>query len=217
MHLLTVIRDTASTTVTAVPYEDFDEAHRALMSHVIADDLYLHADWPIPVNVAKFTLVNVDDRDELTRRPRVVGTATIAPFIGGAIESAPYCARNAQRWITDHEATWYQGSERDCGARFPLALMHAAQAEARNLFTAGTCYAQAAQLAGVSHDEARPHQRTFDRLRHVAISLARTKPNLSADELATEVSSHLGADITEHQTAGLIWWVALLIWGVHAP
>lgn len=215
MHQLTVTRGT--TTTTAVPYEDFDEAHRALMSHVIADDLYLHADWPMPVNVAKFTLVNVDDCDELTRRPRVVGTATIAPCVGGPIESPPYSARHAQRWITDHEATWYQGSDHDHGAGFPLAVLHAAQAEARYLFTAGTTYSQAAELAGVSHDEARPHQRTFDRLRPIAISRARTQPNLTPDALAEEVRSHLSVDITEHQTAGLIWWFALLIWGVRAP
>lgn len=212
MHLLTVTSDTTTT----VPYDDFDEAHRALMSHVIADDLYLHADWPMPVNVAKFTLVNVDDRDDLTRRPRVVGTATIAPYVGGPIESPHYSAGNAQQWINHHEVTWRHGRDHEPGAGLPLALLHAAKAEARHLFTAGTTYNQAAELAGVSHDEARPHQRTFDRLRSVAIELARTKPNLAADDLAEEIRSHLGVDTTEHQTAGLIWWAALLIWGVNA-
>lgn len=213
MHQLTVIRDTATSTV---PYEDFADAHRALMSHVIADDLYLHADWPMPANAAKFTLVNINSRDEHTRHPRVVGTAVIEPLIGGPIESPRFCAHNAQQWITHHDVTWRHGHDDDPGTGLPLAILHAAKAEARQLFTAGTTYNQAADLAGVSRDEARPHQRTFDRLRAHAITIARTKPDLSADELADEVRTHLGPDTTEQQTAGLIWWVALLIWAAHA-
>lgn len=47
MHELTIATDDTTNTT---PYNDFDDAFRALMSHVIAEDLYLHAKWPTPHN-----------------------------------------------------------------------------------------------------------------------------------------------------------------------
>ncbi len=62
------------TTTNTTPHNDFDDAFRALMSHVVAQDLYLHAQGPAPRTA--FTLVSLDER---ARESRIIGTATIAP------------------------------------------------------------------------------------------------------------------------------------------
>lgn len=213
MHQLTI---TTATDTTTTSHDDFDDAHRAMMSRVIAADLYLHADSPTPPNVTMFTLVDVHNVDELTRRPRVTGTAVIAPVTGGPVVPAEHSAFNALLWISQHDLAWHRDHSHEPSGRFPLAILHAAGAEAHQLFTAGTLYNQAAELAGVSRDEARPHQRTFDHIHAHVVALARSGRTLIPAELAAEVCGHLGKDTSPQQTAALIWWAALVMWGVNA-
>jgi hypothetical protein len=73
MHQLTIATDTATSTTG---HDDFADAHRALMSHVIAHDLYLRASWPTSRTAVTFKLVSLDHTDH---RPRIAGTATIEP------------------------------------------------------------------------------------------------------------------------------------------
>lgn len=212
MHQLTI--DLGDTKRTA-PYDDFEAAHRMLMSHVVAEDLYLHTDWSTPQPGTTFTLLKVEQD---CTRPRVVGTATIAPAPAKPVEAPYYCAQQALRWIADHKAVWMVGADNDPGVRYPLAVLTGARAEARGWFSAGAIYSEAATLAGVDIDEVpRPRQVTLEVLRDHAIAAGRADQPLNAAELATEVQRHLTADVTPQQTAALIWWAALLTWGVNAP
>jgi len=70
MHQLTIATDAATSTTG---HDDFADAHRALMSHVIAQDLYLHASWPTPRTAATFKLISLDPAG---REPLITGTAT---------------------------------------------------------------------------------------------------------------------------------------------
>jgi hypothetical protein len=212
MHQLTIdLGDTKRT----VPYDDFEAAHRMLMSHVVAEDLYLHTDWSSPQPGTTFKLLKVDQD---CTRPRVVGTATIALAPAKPVDAPYYSAQEALRWIADHEAVWMFGADNDPGVRYPLAVLTAARAEARGWFSAGAIYTEAASLAGVDIDEVpRPRQVTLEVLRDHAIAAGRREHPLNAADLATEVQRHLTADVTPQQTAALIWWAALLIWGVNAP
>ena len=212
MHQLTIATDTATSTTG---HDDFADAHRALMSHVIAQDLYLHANWPAPRTTAAFKLVSLDPAD---RQPRVAGTATIEPAPAKPVMGPYYSAEAALRWTADHASTWRHGCDTDPGVRYPLAVLTAARAEARYWFTAGTIYNEAASLSDVASAEVpRPRQSTFEILRDSAISAGRHASITNAAQLAAAVQTQLTADITPQQTAALIWYYALILWGVNAP
>jgi hypothetical protein len=211
MHQLTIdLGDTKRT----VSYDDFEAAHRMLMSHVVAEDLYLHTDWSSPQPGTTFKLLKVDQD---CTRPRVVGTATIALAPAKPVDAPYYSAQEALRWIADHKAVWMFGADNDPGVRYPLAVLTAARAEARGWFSAGAIYTEAASLAGVDIDEVpRPRQVTLLVLRDHAITAGRNASITTAAELADAVQAQLTADITAQQTAALIWYYALILWGVTA-
>ena len=212
MHQLTIeLDDTTSTT----PYNDFETAHQQLLSHVIAKDLYLHVDSDDRETGTTFQLVRVTER---TTRPRIVGTARIEPAPATPVADPYYSAHAALCWIADRDTIWLHGCDTDSGARYPLAVLTAARAEARRWVAAGTIYDEAAELAGVDNDQVpRPHHATLAILRDEIVTDAalRAEP-LPAAGLAAEVQRLLPANTTPHQTAALIWWSALLMWGATA-
>jgi hypothetical protein len=211
MHRLTITTDDATRTIAC---DDFADAHRALLSHVIAQDLYLHASWRTPRTAVTFKLISLDPA---SHRPRITGTATIEPTPVKPVIGPYYSAEAALRWTADHTATWRHGCDTDPGVRYPLAVLTAARAEARYSFTAGTIYNEAAGLSDVGIAEVpRPRQNTFENLRESAISAGRNGGITNATELAAAVQTELSADITPQQTAALIWYYALILWGVTA-
>lgn len=211
MHQLTIATDTATHTT---PHDDFADAHRALMSHVIAQDLYLHASWPTPRTAVTFKLVRLDPAEH---RPLITGTATIEPAPAKPVIGPYYSAEAALRWTADQSVIWRHGCDTDPGVRYPLAVLTAARAEARYSFTAGTIYNEAAELSDVGiADVPRPRQNTLEILRSSAINAARNQSITTAAELAHAVQAHLTVDITPQQTAALIWYYALILWGVTA-
>lgn len=211
MHELTITTGTAHHTT---PYNDFGDAHRALMSHVIAEDLYLHAQWPTPRTVTAFKLVSLDaDRGET----RIAGTATIAPSIGKPVVGHYYSAAQALAWISDHTVSWNHGRDDEPGIRYPRAVLSAARAEARGHVIAGMIFSETAALCDAANpDMARPSQHTFERLRDSARTAGHTGATLNPAALADAVHSELTPDITAEQTAALIWYYALITWGVTA-
>lgn len=212
MHQLTIATDTATSTTG---HDDFADAHRALMSHVIAQDLYLHASWPAPRTAATFKLVSLDPAD---RQPHFTGTATIEPAPAKPVIGPYYSAEAALRWTADHSATWRHGCDTDPGVRHLLAVLTAAHAEARYWVTAGTIYDEAADLSDVASTEVpRPRQNTFEILRDSAITAGQNASITNAAELARAAQAQLTADITPQQTAALIWYYALILWGLNAP
>jgi hypothetical protein len=62
----------------------------------------------------------------------------------------------------------------------------------------------------------RPRQNTFEILRDSAITAGRNGSITTAAELADAVQAQLTADITPQQTAALIWYYAVILWGVTA-
>lgn len=210
MHQLTITRsDTDPTTVPG--FVDFEDAHRMLMSHAIGEDLYLHANATTNTAATTFKLVKLDG--EPTPRPRVVGTATIEPEPAKPVVSNHYSAKAAQQWIADHVCDYQHGSG------YAGNVLTVAYAEARRQFRAGTLYDEAVRLSDNGNEDVpRPHRHTrLEILRDHAIELGRSGRTLTPAELADEVQRHLTPDITPQQTAALIWWTALLIWGVTTP
>lgn len=212
MHELTIATD--DTTNTA-PYNDFDEAFSALMTHIKAQDLYLHAKWPTPRTTTAFKLVSLD---EVAGKSRIVGTATIAPSSGKTVVAPYYSATAAQRWISENTTTWETGCDTDPGARYPRAVLTAARAEARGWFAAGIIYPEAASLSDAGNaDVPRPMHHIFERLRDSATRAGRNATITTPAELAAAVAEQLHPHITDEQTAALIWYYALILWGVTAP
>ncbi|MBN3459766.1 hypothetical protein JNN96_37680 [Mycobacterium sp. DSM 3803] len=212
MHQLTIeLDDTTST----MPYSDFETAHQQLLSHVIAKDLYLHANSRNGEPGTSFQLVRVNGHPT---RPRVVGTARIEPAPANPVATPYYSARAALDWIAERDAIWLQGCDTDSGVRYPLAVLTAARAEARRWVAAGTIYDEAAELAGIDNNQVpRPHHATLAILRDEIVTAAalRAQP-LPAAALASEVQRILPAETTPQQTDALIWWSALLMWGATA-
>lgn len=139
-------------------------------------------------------------------------TDTSAPVI------APYySAQAAMSWTAEHNTSWLFGHDTDPGLRYPLAVLTSACAEARRALPAGTIYCEAASLSDAgTADVARPAQDTFDRLRDSAIAAGQDNSITNAAELAAAGQTQLGEDITAAQTAALIWYYALILWGVTA-
>jgi hypothetical protein len=195
-------------------HDDFPDAHQALMSHVIAEDLYLHATEQGTRECPRFTLLQMPDND---RGTRIVGTATIAAAAGKPVVGSYYSAHSALRWTADHTATWRHGCDTDPGVRYPLAVLTAARAEARYCFRAGTIFHEAAALSDAGNAEVpRPSQHVLEQLRHSAVTTAHAQTPIAAAELAAAVETELPENITAEQTAALIWFYALILWGVTA-
>jgi len=213
MHDLTIIVDQTAKTV---PYNDFNEAHRALMSHIIAKDLYLHPALESPREATTFQLVSIDDTARRPQ-PRVIGTATITPSAGKAVVSPYYSATAALRWTEGQNILWEAGSDTDPGARYPLAVLTAAHAEARRIVAAGNIYSEAAALSDAGTREVpRPTKHVFERLRDSAITAGDDGSITTPAELAAAVQAQLTGCHTAEQTAALIWYYALILWGVTA-
>ncbi|MDQ2626862.1 MAG: hypothetical protein M3Y90_07645 [Actinomycetota bacterium] len=209
MYDLTIATDT-STHATACT--DIDDAHRALRSHIIAQDLYLRALPFAPTPATAFELISLDGN-----RPRIVGTATLAPTPEKPVIAPYYSAQAAMSWTADHNTTWRFAHDADPGVRYPLSVLTSAHAEAQRAVAAGTIYCEAASLSHAGPaDVARPSQDTFDRLRDSAIDAGQENSITNAAELAAAVQTQLGQDISAAQTAALIWYYALILWGVTA-
>jgi hypothetical protein len=195
-------------------HDDFPDAHQALMSHVIAEDLYLHATEQGTRECPRFTLLQMPDDD---RGTRIVGTATIATAAGKPVVGNYYSAHAALRWTADHTATWRHGCDTDPGVRYPVAVLTAARAEARYCFRAGTIFHEAAALSDAGNAEVpRPSQHLLEQLRHSAATAGRAQTPITAAELAAAVETELLQNTTAEQTAALIWFYALILWGVTA-
>lgn len=211
MYELTITTAEAAQTTD---HHDFPEAHHALMSHVIAEDLYLHATERGTPECPSFTLLHMAERE---RGTRIVGTATIAATPAKNVVGNYYSAHAALRWTTEHTVTWRHGCDTDPGVRYPLAVLTAARAEARYSFRAGSIYHEAAALSDAGTAEVpRPSQHLLEQLRHSAVTAGHAQTAITAAELAAAVETELTENITAEQTAALIWFYALILWGVTA-
>jgi hypothetical protein len=217
VYLLTIDHDSRAVSISDHP--DFDAAHNTLLEDVVGADYYLK---PIQTTQphTSYELVQLldDDTEPLQRRrePRTAGHAVIEhrPEPVKLADSPYYVAVAAQRWITDHAPVWTHGADTDPGAHYPLAVLTAAQAEGRCWFSAGTLLREAAHLADVE-PIAHPDQVTLEALRHSAIT-ASGRSARSPAALAATVQELLPAHTTAADTAALIWWYALIAWGVTA-
>lgn len=212
------IDDAGTNTNNVTVHPNYDSAHRSLIDYVIGADYYLHR-IPTTTPATRYELLDLGDAADqdapAASQPRSTGCAVIDQLPDTAADAdTPYCAAvAAQRWITDHRQLWSHGADTDPGARYPLAVLTAARAEARCWFCAGTLLREAAQLAGVEPPP-HPDQPTLDTLRHTAIQHRSTT---TAAELAAAVQETLPLGMPPAHTAALIWWFALLAWGVNAP
>jgi hypothetical protein len=215
MHQLTIDHHDESVAVTYHP--DFDDAYRALVKYVVGADYYLR---PVKGTAAhtRYQLLRLADLDDPTptRHPRITGSATITQLRDAELRvSAPYfAARDAQRRIADHAGTWLHGSDNDPGYRYPMTVLAMAHGEARCHLRAGTLFPEAARLAGVEDSDS-PGQAALEALRHNAIS-STSNPDDPAT-IANAVAQLLPAGTGDHQSAALVWYYALIRWGVNAP
>ena len=207
--------------VTISDHPDRDDAHGALLRYVIGADYYLR---PIQLGGAhsSYELLQLGELAEpdreLYRGPRCAGHAVIEELATQASVPAdsPYnAAAAAWHWIDDHRDIWDHGSDTDAGTRYPLAVFTAARAEARCWFSAGTLIREAAHLAGVE-PIANPDQAPLENLRQAASTATRSCPEPGPAEIAAAVAQFITADTAPGHTAALIWWYALLTWGVRA-
>lgn len=205
--------------VTITDHPDRDEAHRNLIEYIRGADYYLR---PIQTAAAhsSYELLEVQDLAEgdriLDRQPRSAGHAVIeecATDTDLPADPPYYAAAAALRWLDDHHQDWQHGSDADPGARYPLAVLTAAQAEGHHWFCAGTLLREAAQLAAVE-PISNPDRNLLETLRHNAIS--RAGISTTPAELAAALEELLPASTSAGHTAALIWWFALLTWGAGA-
>jgi hypothetical protein len=215
VHQLTIEDDNKS--VATTDYPNFDDAHRALLKYVVRADYYLR---PVQTTAAhtSYELLRLADLDDPTptRHPRITGSATIKELPDTELPLSVSCfaACDVQHWIADHAGTWLHGSATDPGYRYPMAVLTMAHGEARYLLRAGTLLPEAARLAGVE-DSACPDQPALEALRHKVISSDTNPDNPSA--IADAVQQLLPAGTGDHQSAALVWYYALIRWGVSAP
>ena len=214
MHQLSIDHDTKSVSISDHP--DFDDAHHALMQYVIGADYYLRPVQNAPTHTSYELLRLADDDDPArVRHPRITGIAVISELTDTQppVPAPYYTACDAQRWINDHDCTWRHGSEGDPGHRYPMTVLTMAHAEAHYTLRAGTLLPEAAQLAGVQ-DSREPGQPTVEALRHNAICTATDTRSPAA--VATAVQQLLPAGVSDQQTAALVWYYALILWGANA-
>ena len=215
MHQLTIDHHHQTPYVSAYP--SFDAAHRALLRYVVDADYYLR---PVPISGvhSRYQLLGPVDPagSKRTRDPRVTGVATIAEIPDTRVPrpAAGFAARDAQRWISDHTATWLHGCATDPGYHYPMAVLTLARGEARRYLYAGTLLPEAAHLAGLD-EPAHLDRSIVDMLRHNAIQ--DDGAHRSPVALAAAVTRLLPADTDDDHTAALIWYYALLRWGASAP
>ncbi len=200
--------------VHTTAFDDFPEAHQALMSQIVAQDLYLHPRRPATPNAPSFTLLRLEEGE--TRGPRVIGSATIEPTAAKPVIRQQKSAEDALRWTAEHTATWRHGSDTDRGVRYPLAVLAAARAEARYGVTAGHIFTEAARLSDASPDTPRPPQHSFERMRARAVAAARNSTITTGADLVESMKAEPDENFTAEQTAALIWYFALILWGAPA-
>jgi hypothetical protein len=94
-----------------------------------------------------------------------------------------------------------------------MTVLTMAHAEAHYTLRAGTLLPEAAQLAGVE-DSHEPGQPTVEALRHNAICTVTDTRSPAA--VATAVQQLLPAGVSDQQTAALVWYYALILWGANA-
>lgn len=215
MHQLTINHDTQPGTVS--DHLDSTAAHQALLKYAVGADYYLR---PVPNTAAhtSYELLRLTDLDDFrpSREPQVAGIATIEVISDNepAVPAPYFVACDAQAWISDHASKWSYGSDADPGYHYPIAVLTMARGEARFYLRAGALLTEAASLAGAD-GTATPDQATVEALRHNAIDNRVAPDNPAA--ITAAVHRLLPAETTPAQTATLIWYYALLLWGVNAP
>lgn len=215
MHQLTIDHDTQSGSVSDHP--DFTDAHQALLKYVVGADYYLR---PVQNTTARtsYELLRLADLDDPRpcREPQGAGVATIEVISDNELQvAAPYfVACDAQTWINDHANKWLYGSSTDPGYHYPMSVLTMARGEAQFCLRAGALLNEAASLAGAD-STVRPDQTTVETLRHNAVHNSGVLDSPAA--IAAAVQQLLPAGTTKDQTAALIWYYTLLLWGVSAP
>lgn len=215
MHQLTIDHDAQPGSIS--DHADFADAHQALLKYVVRADYYLR---PVQNTAAhtSYELLRLADLDDPwpSREPQVAGVATIEVISHNEqqVASPYFAACDAQTWISNHASKWLYGASTDPGHNYPMAVLTMAHGEARFYLRAGTLLSEAAALAGVDNPT-RPDQATVETLRHNAVGNRGLRDNPAA--IATAVQQLLPAGTTKHQTAVLVWYYALLLWGVSAP
>ena len=215
MHQLTIDHDSQRGSISDHP--DFTDAHQALLKYVVRADYYLR---PVQNTAAhtSYELLRLADLDDPwpSREPQIAGVATIEVVSHNEpqVASPYFAACGAQTWISDHASKWLYGASTDPGHNYPMAVLTMARGEARFYLRAGTLLSEAAALAGVDNPT-RPDQATVEALRHNAVRNSSVLDNPAS--IAAAVQQLLPAATTKHQTAVLIWYYALLLWGVSAP
>ena len=215
MHQLTIDHNAKSVSISEHP--DFGDAHRALLQYVVGADYYLRPIQNTPAHIS-YELLRLADIDDpaIGRNPTITGVAVIEERTEHQLPvSAPYFAAcEAQRWISDNGNKWLHGSTTDPGYHYPMAVLTMAHGEAHHHLRAGTVLREAARLAGAA-DIAQPDASAIEALRDNAISTDSHTHNPAA--IATAVQQMLPAGITDQQTAALVWYYALILWGVRTP
>lgn len=215
MHQLTIDHDTQPGCVS--DHDDFTTAHQALLKYVVKADYYLR---PVHTTDAhtSYELLRLADLDDPRpcREPQAAGVATIEVISDSERHvAAPYfVACDAQTWVNDHAAIWLYGSSTDPGYHYPMAVLTMARGEARFYLRAGVLLSEAAELAGVDNT-IRPDQTIVEAVRRNAVRNTVALDNPAA--IADAVQALIPAQTTKHQTAALIWYYTLLLWGVSAP
>lgn len=212
MHQLTIDHDNTSVAISG--HRSFSDAHHALLKYVVGADYYLRSVQTTPTH-ASYELLSLADPDDRApaRHPRVAGIAIIEELAHPAVRApSPYFAAcDACRWLGDHADKWVHGSPTDPGDHYPMSVLTKAHREARGLLDPGALLCEAAYLAGAEHAGAASHQ-ILEALRHNAISAGPATHTPAA--VAGVVQALLPANVDEHQIAALIWYYALILWGV---
>jgi hypothetical protein len=207
MHQLTI----AAKTVTVTDHDGPDDARAALLNYAVTGDYYLRRVQTTAAHTS-YELLRLDDDAEPghdRHEPRIAGTATIEELASSPPPSAaPYFAAcHAQHWIRDAEQIRQHLSPAD---PYPATVLTIARGVAHGHLRCGSVASQAAALAG-STDSGRPDQATLEALRHNAAATSERPATPAA--IAAAVQQHLPAGTSEHHTATLVWYYALILWG----
>lgn len=205
MHQLTIAAQTGATTTT---HHDYDDASRALLTHVKRSDTYLRpliAPKPAaPVQRACFELISLDG---MRGRPNIAATAFIEPLVvtaSGTAVTAYYAAAATLHWISDqHHATAAARGEKRCSH----PALDAADAVVQSPLMARALWCEAAVLAELPEAPALPASVLCD-LHHTIVS--RGYRPASAAALAAAVQRQLNTAATPEQVAVATWWAALV-------
>ena len=216
MHQLSIDHDTKSVSIS--DHSDFDDAHRALMTYVVGADYYLRplgrthpphqlrtaAAWPTTTTPHTFGSPASPARGHHRRSPaphRQCRRPTTPP----ATRSAGSASTTA-RGDTDREG--------DPGHRYPMTVLTMAHAEAHYTLRAGSCAARS-RPTGRSRRQPRrrtAHSRSLAPQRH----LQRRPTPQRRPRSPSPSSSCCPPGPSDHQTAALVWYYALILWGANA-